>query len=189
MHMNTQTTSDHPDPDVIIRQAVASDVQYADAIVKEMESSAKARGTGISSRPPSLIRNKILQGKAVIALTTQGIWAGFSYLETWEDEKFVSNSGLIVSPEFRERGIAAAIKQQIFNLSRTLYPLAKIFSITTGRAVMKLNTRLGFEPVTYEEITKDPAFWKGCQSCVNYGTLCSKQHKNCLCTALLFEPA
>lgn len=175
--------------DIIIRRAVATDIRYATAIAEEMASSAKARGTGISNRPPSVIREKILQGKAVIAVTIKGIWAGFSYIETWENEKFVSNSGLIVSPAFRQRGIAATIKQKIFQLSRMLYPLAKIFSITTGLAVMKLNTRLGFEPVTYPEITKDPAFWQGCKSCVNYGILCSKQHANCLCTALLFDPA
>jgi hypothetical protein len=174
--------------DIIIRRAVASDVRYATSIAEEMASSAKARGTGISDRPPSVIREKILQGKAVIAVTIKGIWVGFSYIETWENEKFVSNSGLIVAPAFRQRGIAAVIKQKIFQLSRLLYPLAKIFSITTGLAVMKLNTRLGFEPVTYSEITKDPAFWQGCRGCVNYPVLCSKQRANCLCTALLFDP-
>ncbi|RPD42713.1 N-acetyltransferase [Chitinophaga barathri] len=174
---------------IIIRTAEAGDVQYAAAITAEMEASAKARGTGIARRSVASIIQKILQGKAVIALTVKGIWAGFSYLETWEQERFVSNSGLIVSPAFRERGIAAMIKQQIFQLSRVLYPAAKIFSITTGMAVMKLNTRLGFEPVTYDALTHDPEFWKGCGSCVNHGILCSKGGKNCLCTALLFDPA
>lgn len=174
---------------IIVRPAEAGDVQFAEAITAEMEASAKTRGTGIAKRSVASIVQKILQGKAVIALTAKGIWAGFSYLETWEQEQFVSNSGLIVSPAFRERGVAALIKQQVFRLSRALYPAAKIFSITTGLAVMKLNTRLGFEPVTYDALTQDPAFWKGCSSCVNHGILCSKSGKNCLCTALLFDPA
>lgn len=175
--------------DIIIRPATAADIPYAEEIAAEMESSAKARGTGIAKRSPSSIAEKIRQGKAVIALTVSGIWAGFSYLDTWEQDKFISNSGLIVAPAFRIRGIAATIKQKIFQLSRALYPTAKIFSITTGRAVMKLNTRLGFEPVTYADITHDPAFWEGCKSCVNYPILCAKGKQNCLCTALLFEPS
>ncbi len=177
-----------PADNIIIRPATASDIIYAEEIAAEMEASARARGTGISRRSPESIRTKILQGKAVIAITAAGIWAGFSYIEVWENGAFVSNSGLIVSPAFREKGIAANIKQQVFNLSRAMYPSAKIFSITTGSAVMKLNTRLGFEPVVYDDITHDPAFWAGCQSCVNYGTLCSKGFKNCFCTALLFTP-
>ncbi len=174
---------------IIVRPAKAGDIKFAAAITAEMEASAKVRGTGIARRSAASIAEKILQGKAVIALTVKGAWAGFSYLETWEQERFVSNSGLIVAPAFRERGVAALIKKQVFRLSRVLYPEAKIFSITTGMAVMKLNTRLGFEPVTYDAITHDPAFWKGCRSCVNHGILCSKDGKNCLCTALLFDPS
>ncbi|AWO00705.1 N-acetyltransferase [Chitinophaga alhagiae] len=174
--------------DIIIRVAHAGDIIYADTISAEMESSALARGTGISKRPPSLIREKILQGKAVIALCKNGIWAGFSYLQTWERETFVSNSGLIVAPAFREKGIAALIKVKIFQLSRLLYPAARLFSITTSAAVMKLNARLGFLPVTFAALPADPLFWEGCRSCVNHHILCSKQHRNCLCTALLFSP-
>ncbi len=173
---------------IVIRTAHAGDVQYAAAISAEMELSAKVRGTGISKRPPSLIIEKILQGKAVIAVCKNGLWAGFSYLQTWQQGAFVSNSGLIVSPAFREKGIAALIKERIFRLSRLLYPAAKICSITTSAAVMKLNSRLGFEPVTYAALPQDPAFWEGCRSCVNHGILCSRQRRNCLCTALLFTP-
>lgn len=174
--------------DIVVRVAKASDVIYAETISAEMEASALARGTGISRRPPSLVREKILQGKAVIALCKNGIWAGFSYLQTWEQETFVSNSGLIVAPAFRERGIAALLKVKIFQLSRLLYPAARLFSITTSAAVMKLNSRLGFVPVTYATLPADPFFWEGCRSCVNHHILCSKQHRNCLCTALLFTP-
>ena len=174
--------------DIIVRAAHAGDVIYAETISAEMESSAKARGTGIARRPPAIIREKILQGKAIIAICKTGLWAGFSYLQTWENNKFVSNSGLIVAPAFREKGIAALIKVKIFQLSRLLYPAARIFSITTSAAVMKLNSRLAFQPVTYAELPQDPTFWDGCRSCVNHHILCAKQHRNCLCTALLFNP-
>lgn len=176
-------------PDIVVRIAHAADADLALPIVAEMEASAKARGTGISRRSPEMIREKILQGKAVIAFTNEGIWAGFSYLQTWENEKFVSNSGLIVAPSFRGLGVAAAIKQRLFELCRLRYPQARIFGITTGDAVMKINSRLGFVPVSYAAITHDPAFWEGCKSCANYPILSAKGFKHCLCTAMLFEPS
>ncbi len=177
------------DEEIVVRLATAMDVDFALPIVAEMEASAKARGTGIAKRNPATIKEKILEGKAVIAFTAEGIWAGFSYIQSWENARFVSNSGLIVAPAFRGLKVAQAIKQKIFELSRLLYPQAKIFSITTGLPVMKLNTRLGFEPVTYDEITHDPLFWEGCKSCVNYPILAGKNYRNCLCTAMLFQPS
>lgn len=180
----------HEDADekVVVRLATALDLEFALPICAEMEASAKARGTGISRRDPADIKRKMLEGKAVIAFTRSGIWAGFSYIQTWENARFVSNSGLIVAPAFRQLKVASVIKQKIFELSRSLYPHAKIFSITTGLAVMKLNSRLGFEPVTYTEITQDPQFWKACESCSNYPVLASQGFKRCLCTAMLFAP-
>ena len=153
-----------------------------------MEASAKARGTGIAKRSPDYITNKMLEGKAVIAITNSGTWAGFCYIETWSHGNYVANSGLIVAPEFRKSGLAREIKRKIFDLSRTKYPDAKIFGLTTGLAVMKINSELGYEPVTYSELTQDDAFWKGCQSCVNFEILKSKERKNCMCTAMLFNP-
>ena len=153
-----------------------------------MESSAKARGTGIARRSPEYIAEKMEQGKAVIALTNNGDWVGFCYIETWSHGEYVANSGLIVVPAYRKSGVAKAIKQKIFNLSREKYPDAKIFGLTTGLAVMKINSELGYEPVTYSELTQDPAFWEGCKSCVNYETLMSKDRQNCFCTAMLYDP-
>ncbi len=177
------------EPDsIIVRIADNNDIQYAQEIVDEMESSAKIRGTGISKRPPASIAAKMQEGKAVIALTTDGQWVGFSYIEIWAKGEFVSNSGLIVNPAYRERGVAKAIKEKIFQLSREKYPAAKIFSITTSMAIMKMNTSFGFEPVTFENIPREDAFWQGCESCVNYDILKGKQCKNCLCTAMLFIP-
>lgn len=153
-----------------------------------MAASAKARGTGIAKRTPEYLQLKMAEGKAVIAFTKKGGWAGFCYIETWGHGKFVANSGLIVSPEYRKSGLARVIKEQIFELSRKKYPAAKIFGLTTGLAVMKINSDLGYVPVTYSELTDDEAFWKGCQSCINYEILISKERKNCLCTAMLYNP-
>jgi hypothetical protein len=153
-----------------------------------MASSAKARGTGIAKRSPEYISQKMIEGKAVIAVTKENQWVGFCYIEAWGHEKFVANSGLIVAPEFRKTGIAKSIKQRIFELSRQKYPDAKIFGLTTGLAVMKINSDLGYKPVTYSELTDDDNFWAGCKSCVNYDILMSKGRKNCLCTAMLFDP-
>ncbi|WP_240646595.1 GNAT family N-acetyltransferase [Chitinophaga rhizosphaerae] len=174
--------------DIIVRAATADDKHYAQTITDEMEASAKARGTGIAKRSPEYVQLKMDEGKAVIALTASGEWVGFCYIEAWGHEKFVANSGLIVNPAFRGHGVAKAIKEKIFELSRKKYPDAKIFGLTTGLAVMKINSDLGYEPVTYSELTDDEEFWKGCRSCVNYEVLMSKGRKNCLCTAMLYDP-
>ena len=169
---------------------VASEAHFdfAPLICEEMESSARARGTGIAKRTPEYLREKMTEGKAVIAFSETGEWAGFCYIETWGHGKYVANSGLIVSPAFRKGGLARQIKRKIFELSREKYPDAKIFGLTTGPAVMKINSELGYEPVTYSELTDDDAFWAGCRSCVNYEILMSKDRKNCLCTAMLYDP-
>jgi len=174
--------------DIIVRAATADDKHYAKTITDEMEASAKARGTGIAKRSPEYVQLKMEEGKAVIALTVSGDWVGFCYIEAWGHEKFVANSGLIVNPAFRGHGVAKAIKEKIFELSRMKYPDAKIFGLTTGLAVMKINSDLGYEPVTYSELTDDEEFWKGCQSCVNFDVLTSKKRTNCLCTAMLYDP-
>ncbi|MEE1946591.1 GNAT family N-acetyltransferase [Pedobacter sp. KR3-3] len=175
--------------DFIVQVALPEHRVFAEEICTEMAESAKARGTGIAKRSPAYVAGKMEEGKAVIAFHKDGRWAGFCYIETWSHGQFVANSGLIVSPEFRKAGLAHAIKEAIFKLSRTLYPKAKIFGLTTGLAVMKINSDLGYEPVTYSELTQDEDFWKGCQSCVNFEILKMKERKNCMCTAMLYDPA
>jgi GNAT superfamily N-acetyltransferase len=175
------------DQNIIIRVARAADTKFAKAITDEMENSAKARGTGIAKRSPEYVAQKMEEGKAVVAVTKDEEWVGFCYIETWEGE-YVANSGLIVAPNYRKTGVAKAIKQKIFELSREKYPDAKLFGLTTGLAVMKINSDLGYEPVTYSELTQDDKFWEGCKSCVNYEILVSKERKNCMCTAMLFDP-
>ena len=174
---------------IIVRVASSNDKHYSVTITSEMESSAKARGTGIAKRSPAYLEQKMEEGKAVIAVTTEGEWVGFCYIEAWGHDQFVANSGLVVSPAHRKSGIAKMIKRRIFDLSRERYPQAKIFGLTTGLAVMKINSDLGYEPVTYSELTDDDEFWAGCKSCVNYDILMSKERKNCMCTAMLYDPA
>jgi GNAT superfamily N-acetyltransferase len=174
---------------IIVRIANSGDAHFAETITAEMEESAKARGTGIAKRSVQYIIEKMIEGKAVIAVTSNNTWVGFCYIEEWSHGAFVANSGLIVAPAFRKTGIAKQIKQKVFELSRKKYPNAKIFGLTTGLAVMKINSDLGYEPVTYSELTNDEQFWSGCKSCVNYDILMSKERKNCFCTAMLYDPA
>lgn len=162
--------------------------KYASIICDHMAESAKVRGTGIAKRSPEYIITKMENGNAVIALDGDN-FAGFCYIEVWSHEKFVANSGLIVNPEYRNQGLAKLIKQEIFNLSRKKFPNAKIFGITTGLAVMKINYELGYRPVTFSELTDDPTFWKGCQTCKNYDILQRTEQKMCLCTGMLYDPA
>lgn len=175
------------DFDVMV--ATEEHTPFAQEIVDEMAESAKARGTGIAKRSPEYVAGKMREGKAVIAFHKDGRWAGFSYIETWGHGKYVANSGLIINPEFRNLGLARAIKTATFFLSLQKFEGAKLFGLTTGLAVMKINNELGYHPVTYSELTDDELFWKGCENCVNYPILSSKQRKNCLCTAMLFDPA
>lgn len=171
-----------------IMSANIDHAQYAEAICQLMEESAKIRGTGIAKRNPDYIVEKMKEGKAVIAFCDSKL-AGFCYIESWGHGQFAANSGLIVAPEYRKSGLARAIKQKIFNLSRKKFPNAKIFGITTSLAVMKINSELGYKPVTFSELTTDESFWKGCQSCVNYDILQRNKQKMCLCTAMLFDPS
>ncbi|MFI3299074.1 MAG: GNAT family N-acetyltransferase [Rikenellaceae bacterium] len=161
---------------------------YAEEICREMEVSAAKRGTGIAKRTAHYITEKMQEQKAVIALHRAGNWAGFTYIESWEGEKYVANSGLIVNPLYRGIGLATAIKTKAFALSVKRFPDSKLFGLTTGLAVMKINNKLGYRPVTFDMLTHDEKFWAGCKSCVNYPILELKEHRNCLCTAMIFDP-
>jgi GNAT superfamily N-acetyltransferase len=157
---------------------------YAQEICDLIEESAKVRGTGIAKREASYVAKKLSDGKAVIAFDGDKL-IGFCYIETWSHAKYVSNSGLIVDPNYRKHGLARAIKKAAFNLARDLFPTAKVFGITTSGPVMKINSELGYIPVPFSELTQDEDFWKGCSSCPNYEILQSKDRKMCLCTGML----
>ena len=174
--------------DIIVRPATPKDTKYATEISNEIYISSLERKTGIARRTPEYINEKILAGKAVIAVTDGGEFAGFSYIESWGGKSFVATSGLIVAHKFRGQGISMRIKKQTFALARTLFPEAKIFSITTGAAVMKMNYQLGFRPVPFSELTDDSDFWKGCEGCRHFDILKNHDYKMCICTGLLYDP-
>lgn len=187
--LNFSTVEDVVEPvEFTIEKARSAHTFWIKQICEVTLASAIARGTGISGRSPEMLETKMKKGEAVIAFASDGRWAGFSFISAWENGKFVSNSGLIVAPEFRHTGLAKKIKTKIFELSREKYPDARIFSLTSGLAVMKMNHELGFEPVTFSELTSDDLFWENCKSCVNCPILMSKERKNCLCTAMLYDP-
>jgi len=161
--------------------------RFADEICEVITDSAKVRGTGIAKRTPEYIKTKMQNGNAIIAVSGDQ-FAGFCYIEVWGHEKYVAHSGLIVHPSFRNQGLAKKIKEFTFNHSIKKYPTSKIFGITTGLAVMKINSDLGYKPVTFSELTDDPKFWAGCKTCTNYDILNAKERKMCLCTGMLYDP-
>ena len=161
---------------------------FAQLICDTMEASAIVRGTGIAKRSPEYILKKMENQDAIIA-TIGGNFAGFCYIESWQHGKFVANSGLIVHPDYRNLGLAKKIKTRVFEYSAEKYPGAKIFGITTGLAVMKINSDLGYKPVPFSELTADQTFWNGCRGCTNFDILERKEYKMCLCTGMLYDPA
>ena len=174
--------------DFTVGVATEEHLEYVDEILRTIEDATKVRGTGIAKRNPEYVKKKMLEGKAVIAMHGDD-FAGFCYIESWDHEEFVANSGLIVKPEYRGFGLAKRIKQTAFELSRKKFPAAKLFGLTTGLAVMKINTELGYKPVTFSELTSDPVFWKGCESCINFDVLTRNNYTRCLCTGMLYDPA
>lgn len=175
-------------PTIKVVVAGKEHLPFVDIILDTIEKAAKVRGTGIARRSNEYVSQKMLEGKAIIALTDQNEFAGFCYIESWGNKSFVANSGLIVVEKFRGLGLAKAIKKRAFMLSREMFPNAKIFGLTTGGAVMKINTELGYRAVTFAELTDDEAFWKGCESCVNYDILQRANKRFCMCTGMLFDP-
>lgn len=173
--------------DITVEVASEEHLFYVDQILETIENAAKVRGTGIARRKPEYLAQKIKEAKAVIALC-DGRFAGFSYIETWEHKRYVTTSGLIVHPDFRGLGVSKKIKDLTFSLARTRWPNAKIFSLTSGAAVMVMNTQLGYKPVTFAELTTEDAFWKGCEGCVNVDVLKRTDRHFCICTAMLFDP-
>lgn len=171
-------------------QATEAQLGYVDTILGTIAEAAKKRGTGIACRTTQYITEKILEGKAIIAIDDKtSTFAGFCYIESWAGKKFVANSGLIVAPEFQGQGLAKRIKKEAFELSRKQYPQSKLFGLTTGLAVMKINSSLGYRPVPFSELPDDDAFWNGCRTCINFDILERTNRKHCLCTGMLYDPS
>ena len=175
------------EPTIEIVIANEGHIPYVQTILDTIEAAAKVRGTGIAKRTPEYIEQKMREGKAIIALVN-GEFAGFCYIESWGNKQYVANSGLIVVEKFRGHGLATQIKRKSFELSRQMYPHAKLFGLTSGAAVMKINTELGYVPVTFAQLTDDEAFWRGCQGCVNFDILTRTERRYCICTAMLYDP-
>ena len=173
--------------DIQVMVADESHVKYVDTILQTIADAAKVRGTGIAKRSPEYVATKMREAKAVIALEGER-FAGFSYIETWGNKHYVTTSGLIVHPDYRGLGLAKRIKNLTFTLARVRWPHAKIFSLTSGSAVMTMNTQLGYHPVTFSDLADDEAFWRGCQGCINHDVLERTGRKFCICTAMLFAP-
>ena len=173
--------------DIEVMVAGPQHESYVDTILETMAAAAKVRGTGIAKRTHEYVTTKMIEGKAVIALCGDR-FAGFSYIETWGNKQYVTTSGLIVSPDFRHRGVAKNIKDLTFTLARTRWPKAKIFSLTSGSAVMKMNTHLGYLPVVFADLTDDEAFWRGCEGCINVDVLHRTERRYCICTGMLYDP-
>lgn len=167
--------------------ADASHECYVDKILETISIAARKRGTGIAERTHDYVATKMRESKAVLALCGDK-FAGFSYIETWGNKHYVTTSGLIVHPDYQGRGIAKRIKDYTFTLARVRWPNAKIFSLTSGDAVMKMNTELGYVPVSFNQLTTDEAFWRGCQGCINHDILEAKERKFCVCTGMLWDP-
>ncbi|WP_291060140.1 GNAT family N-acetyltransferase, partial [Empedobacter sp. UBA1863] len=170
-----------------VRIANADDAKYTELLCEWYEESARMRKTGIAKRNPVYLERKMRNGNAVIAFDDDDQIAGFSYIETYEEEKFVVNSGLIVRTDLRSSGIGREIKHAVFELSRTKFPKSKIFSITTSLAVMRMNTKLGYKPVTFSELTQSDEFWNGCKSCKNYHILMENDRERCICTGWVYD--
>ena len=173
--------------DITVMVADPSHEKYVDTILDTIEKAAKVRGTGIAKRTHEDVATKMKEAKAVIALYGDE-FVGFSYIETWGNKQYVTTSGLIVDPKFRGLGVAKRIKDLTFTLARTRWPHAKIFSLTSGAAVMAMNTQLGYHPVTFADLTDDEAFWRGCEGCINVDVLKRTGRKYCICTGMLYDP-
>jgi GNAT superfamily N-acetyltransferase len=178
---------DITEDEIDVMVADASHEVYVNTILETITAAAKVRGTGIAKRSPEYISQKMKEGKAIIALKDDE-FAGFCYIESWGNKEYVANSGLIVVEKFRGHGLAKRIKKAAFTLSRLRWPKAKLFGLTSGGAVMKINTELGYAPVPFAELTDDDSFWKGCEGCTNHDILQRTNRKYCICTGMLYDP-
>lgn len=173
--------------EIKVMVADPSHEKYVDTILQTIADAAKVRGTGIAKRTHEYLATKMREAKAVIALSGER-FVGFSYIETWGNKQYVTTSGLIVHPDFRGMGVSKRIKNMTFTLARVRWPKAKIFSLTSGSAVMKMNTQLGYHPVTFNDLTDDESFWRGCEGCINVDVLHRTNRRYCICTAMLYDP-
>ena len=140
----------------------------------------------IARRSTKMLRAKIVAGQAAVAFCGDEL-IGFGYFSAWQQGQFVSHSGLVVRSDFQGHGLGRRLKQCLFGASRALYPEACIISLTTSPAVEAMNLSLGFQRVPLDQLTSDPEFWKGCETCRNYAAV-QRQGKRCCCFGMLLRP-
>jgi hypothetical protein len=167
-----------------VRAAGPGDAVHAQSIADEIRREVEDGAVGMALRTPELIRAKMASGDAIIALRG-GHWVGFCYLSLWEGGRFVSTSGLIVPRLFRGLGTARLLKHASLELAHRRYPEAHLFGLTMSPAVARLNLEIGLREVPYAEITRDPGFWQGCETCPFHAELVANLGVTCRCRAFV----
>lgn len=167
-----------------VRESTPEDVRYAEAASALIDQASAE--FDIAKRTPEWLAAKIRARRAAIALAG-GELVGFGYWSAWENDTFISHSGLVVRSDYRGTGLGRDLKMVLFDSSRRRLPEASLMSLTTSPQVRKLNLSLGFEIVPLEQLTKDPAFWEGCRTCRNYEEV-QARGQQCCCEGMLLRP-
>jgi hypothetical protein len=172
----------------VIRLATEADAKHLPRIADLLDEGAISRGIGRGRRPDSLMLQKIRENRSIMAFNPEGDVVGFCYIDTWNNDSFVVHNALIVAPKYRDKNLGWLIKEFAFKITRSRWPDAKIFGLTTTQAVMHINSKLGYEPVVYAALPQDERFWNGHSNCIYYDVLQRSGGRFCLCTAMLYDP-
>ncbi len=140
----------------------------------------------IATRTTEWLAKKVRARRAAVALDGDEL-VGFGYWSSWQEDTFVSHSGLVVRADYRGAGLGGDLKRVLFDSSRRQLPDARLISLTTSPQVRKLNLALGFEIVPLDQLTQDPAFWEGCKTCRNYEDVVARGEQ-CCCEGMLLLP-
>lgn len=170
--------------EVLVRCSRPSDARHAApaaALIAEA-----ARDSDIAVREESLLREKIVAGRAALALES-GRLVGFGYFSDWDGGAFVSHSGLVVREDHQGTGLGRRLKEVLFQASRRLFPDATTMSLTSSKAIERLNLSLGFRRAPLSALTRDPEFWKGCLTCRNYERV-DAAGEQCCCFGMIRPP-
>ncbi len=177
-------TSDAGIGPIVVREALPEDAPFAAAASELIRAAASEHD--IAERSVEWLTKKIVSGRAAVALD-RGELIGFGYWSDWQDGAFVSHSGLVVDPQYRGRSLGRRLKMVLFESSKKRFPQATLMSLTTSPQVKALNLSLGFRVVPLEELTSDPAFWAGCQTCRNYAAV-QARGEICCCEGMILRP-
>lgn len=170
--------------EVVVREGSPEDANLAAAASSLIREAA--RGHDIAEREVDWLRAKIEKGRAALALRDDEL-VGFGYWSDWEEGAFLSHSGLVVRPDMRGHGLGRRLKDVLVESSRRAFPRATLMSLTTSPQVKAMNLSLGFRVVPLELLTKDPAFWKGCETCRNFAEV-QARGEICCCEGMILPP-